>query len=288
MDGSGQPVGAAAVTGSTRPGPIFKAPSSAAADHLGGVAGTHLQPDMFATTRVFILGERADPSWVGAFGQWAETPAFGDRAIIIIGSPPAGLSDRVLCRSHSVDATFPDAILPWLANLIGVGDMDVSTPPRGIAPDEINIRFAVRTLDDVRWCSTAVAWLVDLPTGASIGFSELLMNAVEHGNLELSFDEKTEFLSSGKWHDELMRRLALPDYCDRLATVSILGRGDSFEIRIRDEGPGFDWQSYLGVELRPDNSHHGRGIAMAGDCGFASLRYIGCGNEVVLEVRGSN
>ena len=37
----------------------------------------------------------------------------------------------------------------------------------------------------------------------AIGLTEILINAIEHGNLEVSYKEKTTLLDSGKYYNEL-------------------------------------------------------------------------------------
>ncbi len=48
-----------------------------------------------------------------------------------------------------------------------------------------------------------------------MGLSELLVNAIEHGNLEIGYDEKSRLLQSEGWQGEIDRRLALPEYTDQ-------------------------------------------------------------------------
>lgn len=281
MDGSGQRIGIDAEAEELNSGLVVRAPREGDGNRR---PGTSWQTEAYARARLFLICPDVDPSWAGSFSDWAETSDYGDRTALIIGSPPTGLSGGVLRRCQWVDAKFPDRYLPWLANLIAGDPADVTPPERSDSTRDLDVRFAVRTLADIRWCSAAISWLADLSTGASLGFGELLMNAVEHGNLEISFDEKTKLLSDGTWHEELLRRLEMPVFRDRLVNVTVHGRGHISEIGIQDEGPGFDWQTYIDAEPPSHSCHHGRGIAMAGGCGFASFNYLGCGNEVALQV----
>ena len=60
---------------------------------------------------------------------------------------------------------------------------------------------------------------------------------------------------------------------------------DTVQIRIRDQGAGFDWTPYM--DFDPDRAFdpHGRGIAVARLSSFDDLEYIGVGNEVVATVK---
>lgn len=54
----------------------------------------------------------------------------------------------------------------------------------------------------------------------AIYISELFANAVEHGNVTLSYDEKTELISQNKLQEEVERRLALPEHRGKYVTVT--------------------------------------------------------------------
>jgi hypothetical protein len=59
------------------------------------------------------------------------------------------------------------------------------------------------------------------------------------------------------------------------------------QIRIRDQGQGFDWTPYLDFDPERAFDPHGRGIAMARLSSFDDLEYLGDGNEVLATVKKS-
>ena len=63
--------------------------------------------------------------------------------------------------------------------------------------------FQFRTLEDARVLAAAFAALCEEPDLAGMGLVELLVNAVEHGNLGITFHEKSELLSAGRWEEEV-------------------------------------------------------------------------------------
>jgi CheY-like chemotaxis protein len=146
-------------------------------------------------------------------------------------------------------------------------------------------RFKVRTLQDAHSLTGLLANTCPDPEGVAVGLSELIINAVVHGNLELSYSETTECLKCGRLGEEIRTRLEDPRFQGRWVDV----RFDRFPGRIRftvqDQGPGFDWRKYL--EFTPDRifDNHGRGIAMAKASSFDSLTYRGRGNVAIAEVR---
>jgi DNA-binding response OmpR family regulator len=59
------------------------------------------------------------------------------------------------------------------------------------------------------------------PKRVVLGLQELLTNAVEHGNLGISYADKTRLVLENRWVDEVERRLSQPDYAQRTVTVTL-------------------------------------------------------------------
>jgi hypothetical protein len=110
-----------------------------------------------------------------------------------------------------------------------------------------------------------------------------MLNAIEHGNLGISYEDKSRLLEQGNLKDEIARRLDSPENRDKRAVVELDRELDRFQIRIRDCGPGFDYRKYLTVDPNRLFDAHGRGILMAG--GLFELRYVDPGNEVCVSMR---
>jgi len=140
--------------------------------------------------------------------------------------------------------------------------------------------FSFRTLDEAHALAALAASLCDEPEIVVLGLSELLINAVEHGNLGIQFEEKSRLRESGEWEEEVTRRLQMPDYVGRQAKLSISVSDDAWVFLIEDQGDGFDWRNFL--ELAPERAFapNGRGIALARQLAFTSLEYQGTGNRV--------
>ena len=147
------------------------------------------------------------------------------------------------------------------------------------------IEFRFRTLDEVTMLSGILAGLCPNPQTVLFGLTELMTNAVEHGNLGISYREKTLLLMENDWRAEVDRRLTLPQFRDRVATVRLTREADTIRFIICDEGQGFEWQRYLDFDPTRVFDPNGRGIAMALKTSFSDLDYQGCGNVVVATVR---
>jgi len=142
-------------------------------------------------------------------------------------------------------------------------------------------RMSVRTLDDARDVGTFIAGMCPDPVNAVIGITELVVNGIEHGNLGITYEEKSELNAAGRWAEELERRLALPEHGSKCVDVSFERDDAEIRITIRDEGNGFDWRRYIEPDPNRVFDTHGRGIVIARRLAFDALEYHGSGNEVV-------
>lgn len=140
--------------------------------------------------------------------------------------------------------------------------------------------FTFRTLEDAKNLAYFIANGFPDPGTAVYGVTELLVNAVEHGNLGITYAEKTALLESGRWQAEVTERLNNPLYRDRHASLTFKKIPGAVEVCIIDQGDGFVWNEYL--ELTPERATdpHGRGIATARMLSFDSVTYAGNGNTV--------
>lgn len=145
--------------------------------------------------------------------------------------------------------------------------------------------FCCRTLDEARDLALLLADASMDPARTVVGYSELLINAVEHGNLGISYADKSRLLGEGRWTEEVESRLRHPEYAGRFVKVTLDKAGGVSRVTIEDQGSGFDWRSYLEFSAERAFDVHGRGIAMSKAVSFDMLEYQGSGNTVVTEVR---
>lgn len=146
------------------------------------------------------------------------------------------------------------------------------------------VEYHFVTLEDVSRLVPVLAGLCPAPETVAPGLSDLMVNAVEHGNLGVTYKEKALLKWEGDWEAEIARRLALPQFANRRGTVRCERHPDRVVFTIADQGEGFDWRRYL--DFDPDRAFdpNGRGIAMARMMSFSSIEYLGCGNVVVATV----
>lgn len=116
---------------------------------------------------------------------------------------------------------------------------------------------------------------------------ELLINAVEHGNLEISYQEKEQALAKGGYETLLAHRLGQSRLKNRQVVIHVFyaKEAKSMLYRIADDGAGFQWRSLLAKpqDAYSDHAENGRGIFLARSL-FPDLSYNDRGNEVTFTV----
>jgi hypothetical protein len=142
--------------------------------------------------------------------------------------------------------------------------------------------FHFRTPTEAGNLAVALSAAGASPQRLALGLLELMLNAVEHGNLGIGFAEKSRLRASGRFGQEVEDRLARPENLDKWATVDVMhDENGRLTFVIADEGRGFDWTNPPGAAPDAGPVLHGRGILLARSLGFDEVRYQGCGNRVV-------
>lgn len=118
--------------------------------------------------------------------------------------------------------------------------------------------------------------------GIRLGLTELLTNAIEHGNLGIDAATKRDRLTEGRpaLHRLLAERLADPARAARRVRVECRLTAAECEFRIRDEGEGFDPRPYETDEPEEGTLVAGRGILLARSA-FDALRFEDDGRTAV-------
>lgn len=143
-----------------------------------------------------------------------------------------------------------------------------------------NATFKLRTLVEAQLVANLIAGECPNPCLAAVGITEMLINAIEHGNLGISYSEKTKLHEQEAWLPEIERRLQLRENLEKFVTVVFDKTASHINIRIIDQGNGFNWRDFQTLDTKRVFDNHGRGIVMARSLAFESLIYHGNGNDV--------
>lgn len=141
--------------------------------------------------------------------------------------------------------------------------------------------FHVRTLREAEALAVRLAASCNAPD-VGVGLLELLVNAVEHGNLGITYDDKSKLLEAGRLQVEIQRRLKLPENRDKRVVIELDRDVYQLRLQIEDCGPGFDYRNYLKVDPKRLFDAHGRGILVANSA--LVLEYQDPGNRVIVSL----
>jgi PAS domain S-box-containing protein len=117
-----------------------------------------------------------------------------------------------------------------------------------------------------------------------LGIREMIVNAIEHGNLGITYEEKTRAQKNQTYHDLLQERQRSDENRNKKVYINYRLNDNRIEYTIRDEGNGFDYRKYLKLNVSKLNERmlqHGRGILITRSI-FDQVQYNDKGNEVNL------
>ena len=119
--------------------------------------------------------------------------------------------------------------------------------------------------------------------GLKVGLYEILVNAIEHGNLGITYDEKEEALNNNTYSALIKKRLREAEENNRKVNIQSMIENEKLTIEVNDQGSGFDFKGQS-TFADPETilALHGRGILLA-SLYFDKLEYKGSGNHVIVE-----
>lgn len=119
-----------------------------------------------------------------------------------------------------------------------------------------------------------------------LGLSEVLTNAIEHGNLGINYNDKTQALKSSHFYTMAMERAKKEPFASRVVTIicRVFPDPRRVEYHVADQGSGFDWRKQPDPQDAANQfSRHGRGLLMVNRA-FDDVAYNEKGNEVTLTI----
>ncbi len=116
-----------------------------------------------------------------------------------------------------------------------------------------------------------------------LGLQEAIINAIEHGNLEIDFKTKSLLKKkNGNYWDHVIDRCNKEYLENRKIKVQYYLSPDHVKYIITDEGKGFEWEHY--ITTLPDgnliNNYHGVGLTMLQD--IFNVSFNEKGNEITM------
>lgn len=145
-------------------------------------------------------------------------------------------------------------------------------------------RFTFKTVEEAKSLAALIGSGMSDPGLNIIGLTEIMLNAIEHGNYGITYNQKRDWKLADIWDQEFSRVASRIEHKDKYAIVLVQKVKDEFVVRVRDMGMGFNYKSYLEFSPERLTDPNGRGILMIMNSGFNKVEYIGDGNEVEVRV----
>jgi Cyclic nucleotide-binding domain/Histidine kinase-like ATPase domain len=196
-----------------------------------------------------------------------------------------------LIPDYELDFSFPRAfrIIQQNRNILFHRDLynklfDAINGSFVIDNDPFDVRTYANLLTNYLYSSDFIN--AEMRDRLQVSLMELLMNAIEHGNCCISYDEKSEWLKNHNDIFELVRnKNREPRIAKRKVRFSYRITTMASEFRICDDGDGFDWRGMIESDISQKNlEQHGHGIKMS-NYYMGGLRYNEAGNCVSFAVQ---
>lgn len=117
-----------------------------------------------------------------------------------------------------------------------------------------------------------------------IALREAIINSIEHGNLNLTFDEKTSLPDGASYFNLIKERQMDPALTEKKVKIDYSLNRERVIYEISDEGEGFDHRTMMDRNpVSPENLMlgHGRGLLMITSA-FDNVEFNEKGNRIVL------
>jgi len=142
-------------------------------------------------------------------------------------------------------------------------------------------RFVFQSMEEAQALALLLASMAPHIKLLRLGLLELFINAVEHGNLEITQREKRQLRRDGEWLKEVEQRCHSKKYESRFVVLELRRQGNEINLTLTDQGRGFDWEQVSrNIKLKRNKSRSGRGLGIIQRSGLEKVKYLGAGNVV--------
>jgi len=147
---------------------------------------------------------------------------------------------------------------------------------------DLKIRIKITT--DISFNSSYLARVAKDQRKVIASLSHLIVNEIEHGNLEIGFEQKSELLCNGTYEKKL--QALQKEHEDKCVEITLTRDNANKQViyTIKDQGKGFNPSKVMKFEPHRMHEPNGRGIAMVNLMMPTALLYDAVGNIASLRV----
>lgn len=218
--------------------------------------------------------------------------------LAVVGDSPAGESDVRMFRGSETDVITRPTDLAWIERCMEQATASKRQETREqlaysfVVSERTEMQFSCRQLGEAQAISLPIVSRLVASRRLTetdglkirLAVQEALLNAFEHGNLELDSRWKEEWIGgTDKFSAVRKERLMDSFYADRMVSVISWFDGQVVEIIVKDQGNGFR-PNELKRANESDLSCFGRGLTLINNA-VDEVRYSCGGTEVTLVKR---
>jgi anti-sigma regulatory factor (Ser/Thr protein kinase) len=220
--------------------------------------------------------------------------------LVVVGDMQDGDAEIRLLRGNETDILARPADLAWVERCMEQATLAKRQEKREqlaysfVVSERTEMRFSCKQLSEAQAISLPVIERLVACHRMSevdglkvrLAVQEALLNAFEHGNLELESRWKDEKLGdSHKFAVMRQERLADSQFANRKVSVTSWFDGDAVEIVVKDQGRGFD-PTEAAIQKKDNLSCFGRGLTLMKSA--MDEVYYSCGGTEVTLVKRLN
>lgn len=146
-------------------------------------------------------------------------------------------------------------------------------------------KFIVKDSKDAMNIATAIASLATDSDKVGIAILELIINAIEHGNLCIGYELKKTLSMNGMMESEIEKRMQSDEHKEKRVYISLQKSQDEVTVTICDEGQGFNWREFKEFDPLRLLEPNGRSIAIISNLLEVKIQYHEPGNKVVCKFK---
>jgi DNA-binding response OmpR family regulator len=217
--------------------------------------------------------------------------------LVVVGDSKGDDSDVRLLRGNETDVIARPVDLAWVERCMEQATISKRQETREqlaysfVVSERTEMHFSCKQLGEAQAISLPIVARLVASRRLSetdalkirLAVQEALLNAFEHGNLELDSRWKEEQSgATDKFSAIRKERLADPYFADRMVSVTSWFDGDTIEIVVKDQGRGFIPTHHKDVK-KNDLSCFGRGLTLMSNA-VDEVRF-GCGGSEVTLIK---
>jgi two-component system cell cycle response regulator len=120
--------------------------------------------------------------------------------------------------------------------------------------------YKIKGIEEIYTLAKEISQYFPEKNKAQLVITEILFNSIEHGNLAIGYQEKTELIKNNQLENEYRKRLQENPH--KFITIVVKKNDKQISIKVKDMGAGFNHKKFTLKHSLHDDKPNGRGIGL--------------------------